>query len=273
MISLEWKERLTHDVNDFFINNLPKAKYDIEIIYNVYPVRVNNSIPKEVIVFVAKELAAKLDKKSTEYQEFYNTLWDKKGENGKLVMIYLFARFIKKNPDFFLPAIENKLEDKDSSMVNLLLEKTMLILLKKNPEKYLSLVFKWLKKDNSELQMNLLKLLLKYSKSEPEDLAKLLDKIKYLWLFGSESIVKSGIFFLKQVASIDSDLYVSFFVQNQKTHDPALVEILCGSLNDFHQELVPIVDSWTASGNARLKKAALTGQKHLKRKGKQLQNG
>ncbi|MBN2830123.1 MAG: hypothetical protein JXR56_07375 [Candidatus Cloacimonetes bacterium] len=273
MISLEWKERLTHDVEDFFIHKLPKAKYDIEIIYNVYPIRVNNCIPKEVIVFVAKDLAAKLDKKSTEYIDFYDILWNKKGENGKLVLVYLFARFIKKNPEFFLPLIEAKLESQDSSMVSLLLEKTILVLMKKSPEKYLPLIFKWLKKDNAELQMNILKLLLKYYKNEPENLPAILDKLKYLWLLGSDSAVKGGIYFLKQVELIDDELYVSFFVQNQKTHDPALVEVLCGSLINYHSELVPIVDNWTNSGNARLKKAALAGQKHLKRKGKQLQNG
>ncbi|MDP8232297.1 MAG: hypothetical protein P9L91_06455 [Candidatus Zophobacter franzmannii] len=273
MISLEWKERLSKDVNDFFINKLPQKNYDIEIVYNVYPIRVHNTIPREVITFVAKELGTKLNKNREAYLDFYNTLWDEKGDNGQIIMAYLFAKFIKKSPDFFLPIVEAKLEGEDTPIENLLLEKTILPLIKDKPEKYLPLIFKWLKRDDADLQLHFIKLLVKYCKSEPDHLSEILEKIKYSWLLGSDASVKSGTFFLKQVASMNEEIYLSFFEANQKTHDPSLVEVMCGSLTSYYAELEPIINQWTKSGNARLKRAALTGQKLLKRKGKQIKNG
>ncbi len=270
MISLDWKERLTQDINDFYNTKLLNRNYDIEIVYNVYPIRVNNAVPKEVIVFVAKELATKIGKNNTNYQDFYNTLWNNKGTNGKVCFIQLISRFIKRNPDFYLPIIEDKLTDEDSSMVHLLLEKAYLPMLKKNPGIYLNLIYKWLKSDNAELQLNLVKLLLKFSKSEDSYLAEILEKLKYSWLFGADATVKSATYFLKNVSTIDEELYLSFILKNKNTHDPALVEIICGSFNRYDDKLVPIVDQWAKSGNARLKKAAVNGQKFLKRKSKQV---
>ncbi len=268
MISLDWKERLTHDVDEFYETKLLNKNYDIEIVYNVYPIRVHNAIPKEVIVFVAKELATKIGKNNTEYIDFYNSLWDEKGTNGKVCFIQLISRYIKRNPDFYLPVVEAKLKDDDTAMVHLLLEKTILPLMKKNPQTYLNLIYKWLKTDNSDLQLNLIKLLLKFSKSEDTYLSEILEKLKYSWLFGSEATIKSATYFLKNVSSIDNKLYISFFIKNKNTHDPSLVEIMCGSLNKYQEELLPIVEQWTKSGNARLKKAAITGHKYLIRKSK-----
>ena len=45
MISLDWKERLKKDTIDFAERKLPAHDYDIDIIYNAYPQRIDNKIP------------------------------------------------------------------------------------------------------------------------------------------------------------------------------------------------------------------------------------
>ena len=62
MISLDWKERLIQDSIDFFERKLPAGDYDFDIIYNVYPKRTDNKIPRDVVVLVASTLSNKMVK-------------------------------------------------------------------------------------------------------------------------------------------------------------------------------------------------------------------
>ena len=74
MISLDWKERLKKDTIDFYERKLPQKDYDIDIIYNAYPERIDNKIPQAVITFVGKNLAAKLAKNADKYYDFFDYL-------------------------------------------------------------------------------------------------------------------------------------------------------------------------------------------------------
>ncbi|HCX73926.1 MAG TPA: hypothetical protein DHM37_09430, partial [Candidatus Cloacimonas sp.] len=103
MISLDWKERLKKDTLDFYQRKLPQKDYDIDIVYNAYPERIDNKIPQAVITLVGKTLASKLAKNADQYVEFYDYILKHKGEYGYIMFAYLMAKAVKKNPDFFLP--------------------------------------------------------------------------------------------------------------------------------------------------------------------------
>jgi hypothetical protein len=50
------------------------------------------------------------------------------------------------------------------------------------------------------------------------------------------------------------------------SRDPQSAEILCASVMSYHPEIEEIVENWTKSGNARLKKAAMAAQRILNKK-------
>ncbi|MCK4695739.1 MAG: hypothetical protein KAT74_08245, partial [Candidatus Cloacimonetes bacterium] len=92
MISLDWKERLIKDTIDFFERKLTQGDYDIDIVYNAYPQRIDNKIPHAVITLVGKTLARKIFKTADQYFEFYKYLIENKGENGIIIFAYIMAR-------------------------------------------------------------------------------------------------------------------------------------------------------------------------------------
>ena len=71
MISLDWQERLKMDTQDFIERKLPKGNYDIDIVYNAYPQRIDGNIPHAVITLVGKTIAAKIYKDADKYFDFY----------------------------------------------------------------------------------------------------------------------------------------------------------------------------------------------------------
>ena len=44
------------------------------------------------------------------------------------------------------------------------------------------------------------------------------------------------------------------------------MEILCSSIQDYHVELEPMIELWTRSGNARVKKAGTNAHRMIMRK-------
>jgi len=102
MISLDWKDRLKKDSEEFFFYNIQKQDYDIDLIYNAYPKRVDNKIPREVVTLVAKTMASKLSKSPKEFNDFYSYLWNEKGENGKIAFVTIMSKIVKKDPVYFI---------------------------------------------------------------------------------------------------------------------------------------------------------------------------
>jgi hypothetical protein len=267
MISLDWKERLVKDTEDFIQSKLPKRDYSFEIIYNAYPQRIGTHVPKEVVTLVAKKMADLLVKVSENYMDFYLSLWKDKGENGRLAFVYIVAKLITKKPEVFTQLIEKVIfASPEEPEVALLLDKAFLPIMKKNYAANLQLIFKWLASDNEHIQLNASKLLSKICKNDPAQMELIFHKLENTWLNASPGMVKANALFLKSLYAIDASYYEGIFIKYRNSRDPFAVEILCNSIMCYTPELEAIIESWTHSGNAKLKKAAVIGLKAVRRK-------
>ncbi|HNX00221.1 MAG TPA: hypothetical protein PLE74_07250 [Candidatus Cloacimonadota bacterium] len=267
MISLDWKERLMKDTEDFIQSKLPKGDYSFEIIYNAYPQRIGTHVPKEVITLVAKKMADLLVKVSENHMDFYLALWKNKGENGRLAFVYIISKLITKKTEVFTQLLEKVIYmSPEQPEIALLLDKAFLPIMKKNFSANLQLIFKWLNADNEHIQMNAAKLLSRICKMYPEQLEPIFHKMENTWLNASPGMTKANIFFLKSLYAIDANYYQSIYPKYRNSRDPYVVEILCNSIMCHTPEMEEIIENWTHSGNAKLKKAALIGYKAIKRK-------
>ncbi|MCL1827491.1 MAG: hypothetical protein FWG20_05550, partial [Candidatus Cloacimonetes bacterium] len=56
--------------------------------------------------------------------------------------------------------------------------------------------------------------------------------------------------------------------KNSKSREPVIVEILTAGLTGYEDFIYQMYEEWSKSGNARLKKAAVSGFKNLARRKK-----
>jgi len=266
MISLYWKERLKQDTIDFFERKLPAKNYDIDIIYNAFPERIDNKIPHAVITLVGKTLASKIARTADMYFDFYNSLLENKGENGVIIFSYIMARAIKKKPDVFLDYLQNILyKEKDQKACNLIVDKAVYPFLKKKSLPYLDTISRWIKRDNKVLSLSIQKLLVKLIMNDQKLITPIFKKLETSWLYASSNMIKLNINFLKAIYKLDKDYYMSVFEDYKSTRNPVFADILCGSICCYHENIRKIVDNWSKSGNIKLKKIGLHGQKVLKK--------
>lgn len=270
MISLDWKERLINDTKDFFERKLPQNDYDFDIIYNAYPERVDNKIPREVVVLVATTLANLIGKNHYKFKDFFEYIWNKKGENGKIAFACLVSKFKKYDYKFYFEfAKKNLFNSSDAHDTNILIDKVFYPIFKKYPEEHIDTLIHWLREDNDIINQHLIKIPLKIGKNNSEYLSKFSSKLENRWLGASAEYVKISGLFLKQLYKLDKKLYLKIYKNYINTREPVFVEILTSGLTCYEDFLLEAYDNWSKSGNARLKKAALTGYKYLiKKKGK-----
>jgi hypothetical protein len=266
MITIDWKERLTNDTTDYLANKLPRQNYDFDIIFNWYPERVNGHIPNEVIQLVVKVMAQKIGKLHEQYIPFYQHLWDKKGENGKMAFIFFMSKFFTKKPTVYLPLIEKAMQKAGIHEITAIFEKVFFPLFKKSTEPYLSQVYPWLESNYEPLRKQATSYLVKMMKLKPEIIPSVLKHQQNKWVLPLNHIVAINVIILKTVSKINPDIYLNVYREYKTTRDPQTVEILCGAIADFKTELLPIVENWTHSGNARLKKAATSAYRILQKK-------
>ena len=269
MISLDWKERLKKDTVDFFGRKLPAGDYDIDIIYNAYPQRIDNNIPHAVITLVGKTIASKLSKNPENYMPFYEYLLNKKGENGRMIFAYIMARVVKKKPDVFIPYLEEFLtKTTDQKSCNLIIDKTFFPMLKKDPLIHLDLLSNWIKKDNPVLMSSLQKMLAKLITFNPSLIKPIFSKLETSWLYATPNMIKLNANFLKAIYKIDPDFYLSVFENYKHTRNPVFADMLCNAICCHNEVIQEICDHWAMSGNIKLKKIGIHGQKVLKKKKK-----
>jgi hypothetical protein len=266
MITIDWKERLTQDTHDYLENKLPKQDYDFEIIFNWYPERVNGKIPAEVIVLVTKVMTLKINRQHEQYIPFYQSLWSRKGEYGKTAFIQFMSRFLPKKPAVYQPMIDQLLLTADAHDITAILEKIYLPLIKKDTEPYLNYCYHWMESPYEPLNRQATAFVSRLLKRMPEIIPAVLKHLQNRWGFVVSEHTANHITILKAVWKIDPAAMLEIIKEYSSTRDPQTVEILCGAICDFHQELLPIVENWTHSGNARLKKAATTAFKVLQKK-------
>ncbi|MGC9362191.1 MAG: hypothetical protein ACP5F3_04600 [Candidatus Syntrophosphaera sp.] len=266
MLTIDWKDRLKKDTIEYVEQKLPKNDYDFEIIYIAYPERVNGKIPSQVIVHVAKTLVQKLGKNHEKYIPFYKHIWDKKGENGRMAFIAIMSKLISKKPAVYIPLVENAMKSASPSEMSSLLEKVMLPLLRKHPEKYLPKVYQWASSPRKTLREQAVNLLVKLLRKEPELGRGIIQHFVNQWLQPLGEVAENHVTLMKAIAKLDPGLYLDIWRQHDHSRDPQSAEILCSSIRFYDPEIEKIVGVWTKSGNARLKKTAVTAQRLLKKK-------
>lgn len=268
MISLDWRQRLTQDTEDFLNRKVPEGDFDIDIVYNAYPKRIEGRIPKEVVVFVAKALAGKLAKHPDQHKPMFDYLWNKKGENGRLALAYIFGRIIRRQPE---PYLEQYLQEyisrsEDATELNLLLDKTVAPLMKEDTPHMVDAIIRWLKIENPTLRKSLVNLLVKAAGTQTEAARMVFRKLESTWLYANPDMVKLNSLFLRSMVKIDPDFYHSVFDHYKQTRNPVFVEILAGAVVGPAPSVEAALENWVHSGNARLKKAAVAAQKIVQRK-------
>ena len=267
MISLDWQERLKMDTQDFVERKLPKGNFDIDIVYNAYPQRIDGNIPNAVITLVGKTIAAKIYKEADKYFDFYDYILKKKGEHGGMMFAYIMARAIKKQPVLFLNYIEDFFfNTKDQKTCNLVMDKAIYPLLKKGTLEHIDLIINWVKKDNKLLEESIIKLLSKLIGQDAKLIAPIFKKLETSWLYATPNIIKLNSRFLKAIYKIDKKFYLTVYKNYQITRNPIFAEILCEAICCYDANIQTICDTWSHSGNIRVKKIGLHGQKLLKSK-------
>ena len=273
MISLDWKERLKLDTEDFVSRKMPQGDYDIDIVYNAYPKRIENKIPSEVIVFVAKILASKLGKNLDQHFDFLDYLWKRKGENGRIVFAYLLKKATPRKPAQFLDYLKKILAGcDDPSDINMVLNKAVLPLFKSESKKNADIIYSWFNIDNQQLHKGIINLFIKVAKSDPSLLKYVFQKMEQGWLYPTPHTVRNSVQFLKLIYKIDKEYYFSVYDAYKGSRNPVFVEILCHALVPIAEEeprerIYKYLENWHKSGNVRIKKSAAGGLKILKKKG------
>jgi hypothetical protein len=264
MISLDWKDRLIKDADDFCKNKLAIHDYRFDVIYNAYPARDGHNIPSEVLTLVAKEIAKTIEKEHKQHAEFFDYLWYEVNYNGKFIVCTILDKIYNKDKEKYYTKMLEFLEDaKDHHEKGLIIDKVFFPLLKKYPDKYLTTVYSWTLSGDLELELIALKTLTKLCKAKHELSKQVLRHLENKWAYAPHELIKGLSLFFKEVAKVDKALYLDTFDFYDKSRDPNVVEILAGSIAFYDPSIEQIVEEWTKSGNARLKKSAIAGHKHL----------
>lgn len=268
MLTIDWKERLEKDTQDYVENKLPLHDYDFDIIFNAYPERVGGKIPSEGITHVSKVLVSKLGRNHDKYLPFYRYLWDKKGETGQNGFITIMSRLLPKKPAVYMPLMDHAIHSANPTVLASLLERVFLPLLRKESHDYLPMVYKWLSGPDEEIRKASINLLIKLIKREPEITAGIVTHLTNQWLRPLGEVQAQHIALLKAISKLDPDQYMKVWKEHGHLRDPETVEILCATLVDYDKDIEAYVQTWTLSGNARVKKAATSAMRILKKKKK-----
>ena len=266
MLTIDWKERLTKDTASYMQNKFPKCDYDFEIIFNAYPERINGKIPAEVIVHVVHDMIHIIGRQHEQYLPFFNYLCEKKGDYGKVAFTQFMNKYVPKKPAVYIPLVEKAILKFNHTEIASLFEKVFFPLLKKSPHEYLPIIYKWTAATSETIHKQAINLLLRLIKKRPELIGDILTHFQHQWDYPITDGLAYHALLLKAVGKIDFERYINVYREYHSSRDPQTIDILCMAIYDYHPELEQIVDAWTHSGNARIKKTALTAQKILHKK-------
>lgn len=266
MLTIDWKERLTLDTEDYLERKLPHKDYDFEIIFNAYPERVNGKVSSEVITFITGVMVRKIGSKHLDYIPFYRHLWLKKGDYGKLAFAAILSKLTRKKPEVYIPLLEEMMAHGNTSQVNALMDRVMLSLTRRNPDDYLEKILQWTKSEREEIAWAATNLCVKLIRSSKDMIPWVLDHFQGQWVYPLGELLGLHVLFLKAIAKSDKEAYRAVWKEFGFSRDPQIVELLCASIMNYDPEIEREVELWTKSGNARVKKASLAAMKVLKRK-------
>lgn len=269
MISLDWKERLKKDTLDFYERKLPFNDFDIDIVYNAYPQRIDNKIPHAIITLVGKTLASKIGKKANEFFPFYDYLLKNKGENGFIIFSYLMEKAVRYHPKEFVVYLEEKLlHIENQKEVNLIMDKAIFPLFKKEALEHMDLIVKWIKEDNLYIDNSLFKMLKKLISHDITLIKPIFSKLETSWLYATPNMIKLNSKVIKEIYKIDLKYYRSIYENYSHTRNPIFADILGNAICEKNETIETLVNNWSLSGNIKLKKIGLHSQKILDKKGK-----
>lgn len=124
----------------------------------------------------------------------------------------------------------------------------------------------WVKKDNDILTLSLQKMLVKLIAFNPELIKPIFSKLETSWLYATQNMIKLNTNFLKATYKIDPEFYFSVYENYKNTRNPVFADILCNAICCCNDTLQQTCDHWAMSGNIKLKKIGIHGQKVLKKK-------
>ncbi len=216
-----------------------------------------------------KKIAENLPENLSELSDFFDYLWTKKGEEGKLAFVTILSKKINLDSKFFLTYIQKLIfSDKDFNDLDILFEKIVYPLLKKSNLKQIENVLDWMKKDEENLNFAIIKMVVRLTKSNKNLLQPIFSRLESGWLVADELEIKLYSYFLKAIYKIDSDFYFKVYKRYEKTREPNFVEILANAICAYNEQIFNSAEMWSKSGNIRLKKAGQSAVKLLKRKKK-----
>lgn len=267
MITYDWQQRLKKDTVDFLEHKIPYKDYDFEIIYNAYPERVNGEVPQPVVTYVAKEMRKVIQIDPDTYIDFLLFIQKKKGENGKKIFNYVMSKVALKHPGDYDEIFRKALKDThDKSEIKKICDNIILPLLKKYPDKYIDDIINTIRQVPQDDVIDCaFTTLCKYMKTNKAQAKTINHKIDSFWNSENKMIRNGIVQILKNLYKIDKRLYRDTYRSYQSTYNPNFIEILADSISENSQLIREIVERWEKSGNIRIKKAAHTAEKTLKK--------
>ncbi len=267
MITYDWQQRLKKDTLDFLERKIPDKDYDFEIIYNVYPERVNGEVPQPVVTYVAKEMRKVIQNDPDTYIDFLLFIQKKKGDNGKKIFNYVMSKVALKHPGNYDEIFRKALKDThDKSEIKKIYDNVVLPLLKKYPDKYIDDVINTIRQVPQDDVIDCAFITLcKFMKTNKAQAKTINHKIDSFWNSENKMIRHGIVQILKNLYKIDKRLYRDTYRSYQSTYNPNFIEILADSISENSQLIREIVERWEKSGNIRIKKAAHTAEKILRK--------
>lgn len=267
MITYDWQQRLKKDTLDFLEHKVPEHDFDFEIIYNIYPERVNGEVPQPVITFVAKEMRKVIQNDPDPYINFLLYIHIEKGENGKKIFNYVMNKVTIKHPGAYDKILKKAITElNEKSDIKKFFDSIILPLLKKYPEKYLDEIISIIRSESNEDIIDYsFSILCKYMKSNKKKVKETYRKIESFWSSDKESVRMGIVQILKCIFKLDNRFYHDIYKEYQTTYNPNFIEILSEGICEDSSLMHEIIERWEKSGNVRIKKAAHSAQKTLKK--------
>lgn len=176
------------------------------------------------------------------------------------------SKLLHKKPAVYIPLFEEALAHADNSEMASLLDKVILPLLRKSPEKYLDMAYGYSNSKIELLRKNGLGLLVKLLKRREDLIPTIMEHFSHQWSYPLGDFMPSHVLMLKAVAKQSPDYYLKVWEDYGSSRDPQIVELLCASVTEYIPQIEAAIELWTRSGNARVKKAATSAYKILLKK-------
>lgn len=264
-IPYDWNKRLKKDSKEF-LQNITSGNYDFEVIYNAYPERVNGEVSNEIVSFVARQLCKGIIKEPHKYDDFLLFIYKQKGRTGRYIFNLIFTKLIVKYPEQYINIVQSLWKDiHDNKEMQNLFSMVIYPLLKKYPDKYIDKLFNWIREEDDLVVENMFRVLERYVKYDKMRIKEIFHKSESFWNFDNPTIRKGNVRLLRAIYKANPKFCEKIYLEYKGTHNPNFVEILCGGIAGYTREIEQEIELWAKSGNARIRKSALSALRSIKK--------